>query len=119
MALQHALRAVSELGVVQDDKGRQGRYKLLSIQRIAFQSEGEIVSEVLTDGHEFMIGKKIFMLQRNLVDGTWDVEIPIHGWQSTGFPAHATAIEAEAMFKSNYKGGAKKFLARRKGGMPA
>jgi hypothetical protein len=65
------------------------------------------------NGREFMIGNKIFTLQRNLCDNTWDVDIPTYGWQSTGFPEEYTGPQAEEAFRLIFKGGAKKFVQRR------
>lgn len=64
-------------------------------------------------GREFVIGRKIFTLQRSLCDNTWDVDIPSHGWVSTGYPANYTAGMAEARFRNDFKGGAKKWIDRR------
>lgn len=60
-----------------------------------------------------MIGRKVFTLQRSLCDSTWDVELPGEGWISTGFPRSYTAGMAEARFRNDFKGGAKKWIARR------
>ena len=60
-----------------------------------------------------MIGRKLFTLQRSLCDNTWDVDIPGHGWVSTGYPASYTAGMAEARFRNDFKGGAKKWIDRR------
>lgn len=64
-------------------------------------------------GREFMIGRKIFTLQRNLVDNGWDVELPTYGWWSTGFPKEYSSAQAEEAFRVNFKGGSKKFMQRR------
>ena len=65
------------------------------------------------NGREFVIGKKIFTLQRCLVDNSWDVDIPGYGWWSTGFPKEYSSAQAEEAFRLNFKGGAKKFIQRR------
>ncbi len=71
--------------------------------------------EPQTDGYEFSIGKKIYMLQRNAFDGSWDVYLPVHGWQSTGYSEMFFADEVEAAVRLNLKRGAKSFLKRRFG----
>lgn len=74
------------------------------------------MDEILPEAHVFEIGAKLYTLQRNLFDKEWDVCLPMHGWQSTGLPKEYTAAEAETAFRANFKGGAKRFLARRHGG---
>lgn len=63
-------------------------------------------------GREFKIGKKIFTLQRNILDNSWDVDIPSYGWWSTGFPVGYSAVQAEEAFRANFKGGAKRYIER-------
>jgi hypothetical protein len=64
-------------------------------------------------GREFVIGRKIFTLQRSLCDNTWDVDVPGYGWISSGYPSSYTAGMAEARFRNDFKGGAKKWVDRR------
>lgn len=71
------------------------------------------VEHLAEPGREFMIGRKIFTLQRSLCDSTWDVEIQGEGWISTGFPKSYTVGMAEARFRNDFKGGSKKWIARR------
>lgn len=66
------------------------------------------------NGREFVIGGKIFTLQRNLVDNGWDVDLPTFGWWSTGFQKEYSSAQAEEAFRLNFKGGAKKFIQRRR-----
>jgi hypothetical protein len=65
------------------------------------------------NGREFMIGRKIFTLQRCLTDNSWDVDLPGQGWWSTGFPKEYTSAQAEEAFRVNFKGGIRKFIQRR------
>jgi hypothetical protein len=65
------------------------------------------------NGREFMIGRKIFTLQRNLLDNGWDVDIPGFGFWSTGYPNEYSSAQAEEAFRLNFKGGARKFTQRR------
>lgn len=66
------------------------------------------------NGREFMIGKKIFTLQRNLCDNSWDVNIPTLGWQDARVPKDYSSAQAEEAFRRNFKGGAKRWLANRR-----
>lgn len=63
-------------------------------------------------GREFKIGKKIFTLQRSMLDNSWDVDIPGYGWWSTGLPTEYSAAQAEDAFRTNFKGGPKRFIER-------
>ncbi len=109
-AMQHVMPELHTLS----DVPASGDPELLPVSPGEIRVEEPDPVELLTEpGREFQIGRKIFTLQRSLCDSTWDVEIQGEGWISTGFPKSYTAGMAEARFRNDFKGGAKKWIARR------
>jgi hypothetical protein len=106
-AMQHILPELHPLR----DVSESGSAGLLPLQTREIRVE-EQPPTLAEPGREFMIGRKIFTLQRSLCDNTWDVEIPGEGWISTGFPKSYTAGMAEARFRNDFKGG-KRWVSRR------
>lgn len=109
-AMQHLMPDVHSLR----DLPEGGEAGLLPVPAGPVRAEdSDEVTPLSEPGREFLIGRKMFTLQRSLCDNTWDVEIPGEGWVSTGFPKAYTAGMAEARFRNDFKGGAKKWVARR------
>ena len=109
-AMQHLLPDVHSFRDVSE--GGEARLLPVPAGEIRIEKPDEVIA-LAEPGREFMIGRKIFTLQRSLCDSTWDVEIQGEGWISTGFPKSYTVGMAEARFRNDFKGGSKKWIARR------